>query len=148
MPRYRTTITSTFPPEHAFDLLARFSSSEDWDPGVVEATQLTPEPLGVGSAFRVVVAAGPARLPLVYRIEAYERPHRVVLKATHPLLTSLDTITVRAAPGGSEVAYDAELTFPFPARLFGRVTQRAFDRIGDRAAAGLRAALQPAGARG
>lgn len=140
---YSTTIPSTFAPEDAFDLLARFSSTADWDPGVVDASQLTADPLGVGSRFRVNVSAGPGHIPLVYRIEEYERPRRVVLHADHRAFASHDTITVKATPGGSEVTYLAELRLASILRPIDSIAQRLFRVVGDRAAEGLRGVLSP-----
>jgi hypothetical protein len=141
---YCRTIPSTLASEDAFDLLARFSSTADWDPGVVEASQLTPDPIGVGTQFRVAVSAGQGRIPLVYRVEEYDRPRRVVLHADHRAFASHDTITVDAAADGSKVTYVAELRLPALFRLFSPIAQRMFRIVGDRAVEGLRAVLSPA----
>jgi hypothetical protein len=84
------------------------------------------------------------RIPLEYRITEFDRPARVVLAADDAAVRSTDEIRFVATDGGSRITYEAELRLKTP---FGRVLDPllalAFRRIGDRAAAGLRAALNP-----
>ena len=54
MARYVDAIDLPIPLEQAFDYLADFSRTAEWDPGVVEAERLTPGPPRRGSRFRVV----------------------------------------------------------------------------------------------
>jgi carbon monoxide dehydrogenase subunit G len=139
---YRTTVSSPKPPAEVFDYLAEFSNAATWDPGVVEGEMASPGPVGPGSRFRLVAAFLGRRIPLEYRITAFERPARVVLQADDGMVRSTDEITVAPADGGSRVTYEAELRLAGP---FGRVVDPVlglvFRRIGDRAAAGLRATL-------
>ena len=122
--------------------VSSFENVAGWDPGVVEAERLGSGELGVGSRFRVVVSSAGRRLPLEYRITRFDRPHLVLLVAETATLRSVDLITVEAKPGGATVTYDANLELVGPLRLFNRVLALMFDRVGDRAAAGLRGALQ------
>lgn len=142
MPRYRADLNTRWSPEQVFDYLARFSSAEEWDPGVVRAEALTPDPAGPDSEFRLVVRAMGRELPLVYRIVAFDRPHRVTLVADTGRLRSEDTITVEAGADGTRVVYDAELTFLGVARVANPLLARAFRRMGDAATAGLAAVLE------
>jgi hypothetical protein len=144
MARYRTTIESTKSPEEAFDYLAEFSNARDWDPGIVEAANLTGEPVGAGSRFRLVSRFLGRHVPLEYRITEFDRPTRVVLTADEASIRSTDEIRFVATDGGSRVTYEAvlELKTPFGPLLDPLLTV-AFRRIGARAAAGLREALNP-----
>lgn len=141
MPTYRAQIHTTRPPEPVFDYLARFSSVAEWDASVVSAEMLTPEPVEVGSAFKVVVRSFGRELPLVYRISTFDRPHVVELVADTGRLRSEDTITVEREEEGSVVVYDACLTAKGIARLANPLLAVALRRIGDAAATGLRAAI-------
>ena len=58
MASYLTEQSSPAPAEVVFDDLADFVSIADWDPSVVAARRLTPEPIGLGSRFHVEVKAG------------------------------------------------------------------------------------------
>lgn len=142
MARYRTTVESTKTPEEAFDYLAEFSNARDWDPGIVEATNLTGHPVGPGSRFRLVSRFLGRRVPLEYRITEFDRPTRVVLSADERSVRSTDEIRFAAADGGSRVTYEADLRLKSPlGALMDPVLALVFRRIGARAAGGLRKAL-------
>ena len=141
MPSFRVDIRTTRPPEEVFDYLARFSSVADWDPSVVSAEMLTPEPVEVGSEFKVVVRSFGRDLPFVYRISTFDRPHLVRLVADTGRLRSEDTITVEPDGDGSRVVYDAHLSAKGVATLANPLLAIALRRIGDAAAAGLRAMI-------
>ncbi len=53
MARYRATVETSQAPEEVFAYLSDFSTTADWDPGVVEAQRLDPE-VREGARFRVV----------------------------------------------------------------------------------------------
>ena len=142
MARYRTTVESTKSPEEAFDYLAEFSNAREWDPGIVEAANLTADPVGPGSRFRLVSQFLGRRVPLEYRITEFDRPTRVVLAADEASIRSTDEIRFVASDGGSRVTYEADLRLKVPfAALLDPLLAVAFRRIGARAAAGLRDAL-------
>ena len=141
MPTYRAEIRTTQSPEQVFDYLARFSSVAEWDASVVSAEMLTPEPVEAGSEFKVVVRSLGRELPFVYRISTFDRPHVVKLVADTGRLRSEDTITVDREGEGSRVIYDARLTAQGVARLADPLLAVALRRIGDAAAAGLRAVI-------
>ena len=143
MARFRTTIDSPKSPEEAFDYLAEFSNARDWDPGIVEAANLTPAPAGIGSRFHLVSRFLGRRVPLEYRITDFERPSRVVLSADEASIRSTDEIRfVARSDGGTQVTYEADLQLKVPfAAVFDPLLALAFRRIGARAAAGLREAL-------
>jgi hypothetical protein len=122
--------------------MARFSNAALWDPGVAEATEDDPGATGLGATYRLVVRNYGRSIPLNYRIEEYDRPHRVVLRAENALVRSTDVIEVVPEPqGGSILTYHATLELKGGAVLFTPLLGLSFRRIGDRAAAGLRRAL-------
>ena len=155
MAQYQATIVAPIEISDAFDYLARFSSTAEWDPGVEEAEMVTPEPVGVGSAFRVVATIAGRKVPLRYEVTEFDRPYKVTVRAENGSTISEDTITFTPADRRAEdhdgedasdgprteVRYDADLQLKGPFRMFGPVLGLMFDRIGDRAAGGLRAAL-------
>ena len=146
MAHYAATVTSRRSAQAVFDYLADFSSTAEWDPGVIAARRLTAEPLRVGARFHVVAGFLGRQVPLEYRTVEIDRPRRVVLRAESASAVSEDTITVRELPGsGTEVVYDAQLRLRGPLRLADPVLGVFFTRIGDRAKAGLANALAPPG---
>jgi hypothetical protein len=142
MAHCETTFTTTAPADEAFAYLSRFSTTREWDPGVVDSTDLTKEPVGLGSAFEIVTSFAGRRLPLRYEIIAFDAPHLVTLQAENSSVRSTDTMRFLANDDGTTtITYDAELSPRGLTRLFGPVLTLMFQRIGDRAAVGLRAAV-------
>jgi hypothetical protein len=145
--RLRETTTTQTPLEDAFAYTADFANIEDWDPGVAASAQVGNEPIGVGTAFDVLVAYGSRRIPMVYTITEYDRPHRVVLVGEGSTLTAVDTIEFGANGKGTEITYTADLTFKGIARFFTPFISSKLDEVGRKAVAGLKKALherQPA----
>ena len=142
VPRYRTSVTTPRPPEDAFGYMAAFENVAEWDPGVLHAEPLDSGPPHVGSRVRVVVSSAGRRLPLEYRVTECDPPHRVLLVAETSTIRSVDEITVEPLGGGSSVTYDANLELLGLLRIFNPVLALVFNRVGDRAAAGLRRKLQ------
>ncbi len=142
MAHYDTTFTTTTPADQAFAYLSRFSTTREWDPGVVDSADLTSGPVGLGSAFEIVTSFAGRRLPLRYEIIAFEAPRLVTVEAESASLRSTDTMRFSVNDDGTTtITYDAELTPRGLARLFGPLLSVMFQRIGDRAAVGLRAAV-------
>lgn len=138
MARYIVHVRSPKSPAEAFAFMADLTNFAQWDPGVIEAAQISGEGPGPDSAFDVTVKAFPKPLTLTYHTIEYAEPNMLVAEAKSNLLRSLDRITVEPAEGsGSIVGYDAELTFNGPLGLVDPLLGFAFNRIGDQAAAGL-----------
>jgi dehydrogenase/reductase SDR family protein 12 len=136
--RYVDVIDVPVPIEQAFDYLADFSRTADWDPGVSDAERLGSGPIGSGSRFRVVVSFLGQSLPIEYEIATYERPTRLVLRGGDDGFRSIDEITFAARGRGTRVTYEARLELSGIRRLADPLLDRVFQRIGRRAARGLR----------
>jgi hypothetical protein len=143
MARYVTTIHSTLPVAEAFAYMADFSNARHWDPSVETATRPSTEPVDDGATFDLVVRFAGRKVPMRYAIVSYDEPRLVVLEARQPTFVSRDTITVAPDGEGSSVHYDALLEFKGAGRLLDPLLQLIFNRTGDKAAGGMRAALNP-----
>lgn len=142
MPTYRTSFTTATARSVAFDHLSRFSSAAEWDPGVVHARDLTPGPVVVGSRFEIVTSFLGRSVPLVYEVRQLEHAELVVLQAENATIRSTDTIRfAETTDGATSITYTAVLETKGITRLFDPFLALAFRRIGDRAAAGLRTAV-------
>jgi carbon monoxide dehydrogenase subunit G len=141
MARYVGTLETARPAEEVFAYMSDFSSTQEWDPGVAEAQRLDSGPIGVGSEFRVLALFLNRKIPLIYRIVGYDPPRVTTLRAESSTVISLDTITVASAGGVTRITYDAELSLRGPLKLLDPVLRLVFDRLGDRALAGLRRTL-------
>ena len=137
MAHYVATIPVSVARCAAFAYVSRFDRAAEWDPGVEAGEMLTPEPVGVGSRFRLVTRFFGRRIPLDYEIIDLDRDERIVLRAENRSVRSVDTITFEDDERGAVVVYDARLDAKGIGRLADPLLALVFRRIGDRAAAGL-----------
>lgn len=138
MARFIDAIDLPVPIEQAFDYLADFSRTAEWDPGVVSGVRLTPGPIGLGTRFRVVVAFVGRRLPMEYEITGFERPSRLVLVGGDESVQSVDELTFVPRDGGTRVTYEAQLHLSGLRKLADPLLHALFQRIGALAVRGLR----------
>lgn len=138
MTRYVDALDLPMSVEEAFDSLADFSRTAEWDPTVVEARRLTRGKARLGSSFRVSVSFLGRRVPLEYRITEFERPSRLVLSGGDSSLRSIDEITFVSRPGGTRVTYEARIELSGIRRPANPVLDVPFQRIGRLAVRGLR----------
>ena len=141
MARYQTRVKTPLGAAEAFDYVADLTNFAEWDPGVRRSVQVAGEGSELGAAYDVTVAAVPRDLTLRYEVLEHDAPRTCLVRAHSTVFTSTDRITVEPDGDGSVVTYDAELVLNGPLGLFDPVLRLAFGRIGDRAAAGLRRAL-------
>lgn len=142
MARYVTKIRTPLAPPEAFRYVADLRRFEDWDPGVLRSVQVEGDGPGLEAAYEVSVSAVPRPMTLRYETRAFEPGLRTVVVAESAFFTSEDTVTVEPWGDGSVVTYDADLRLRGPLALFDLGLKLLFGRIGDRAAAGLREALE------
>jgi carbon monoxide dehydrogenase subunit G len=145
MARYRATVETTRDAEEVFAYLSDFSTTAEWDPGVIEAQRLDPE-VKEGSRFRVVASFRGRRAELVYTVVRYEPPRLITLRGENATVVSLDTIEVQPADSaaGARVTYDAQLSMKGILRIGDPLLARAFKPVGDNALSGLRRRLAQA----
>lgn len=140
----RKTIDVPLDPERAFELIADFSTSAEWDPGVVSAERVregAPEPSGVGAEYRLTVTFRGRESDMVYRTTEYRRPTRVVFEGEGPRIAATDTIGFEPAASGTRIIYVADLRLTGLATLAEPFLGSAFEEMGDRALDGMRSWL-------
>jgi hypothetical protein len=135
MARYLVRIGSTKSLSEAFAYMSDLANFAEWDPGVTRVEQSEGTGPGPNAVYDVTVKGLPA--PLRYRTTRFDPPNSILVCAKSCLFTSLDTITVEGDDAESIVTYDAELTLNGPLGLADPLLRLTFDRIGDRATAGL-----------
>ncbi|MEM9650623.1 MAG: SRPBCC family protein [Actinomycetota bacterium] len=141
MARYVVSVRSPKSPEESFAYMADLTNFAQWDPGVVEVTQVDGDGAGPDSSFDVTVKGVAGNLTLRYVTTAYDEPSSLTAVAKSSMLKSVDIITVAPDQAGSVVTYDAELTLNGLLGLADIALRPVFNRIGDKAAEGLIAAL-------
>ena len=128
--------------EDAFAFASDFSNAERWDPGVKESRREGAGPVGVGATYRLVVTFRKTSLPMTYRITGFDPPNRVVLRGEGSTLRAVDEIRFeRAGRERTRIVYRADLRMRGLLALIEPFLRGAFDRMGKRAVAGLRDAL-------
>ena len=141
MARYVTAVRTPMAPAEAFAYMADLRNFAEWDPGVTNVDQVVGDGPGATASFDVTVKGFPGDITLRYETRLYEPDARLLVRADSSTLTSVDEVTVVADGDGSIVTYDAELTLRGVLAVFDLGLRLVFGRIGDRAAAGLREAL-------
>lgn len=141
MARYTATLDTDRPVDETFAYLADFSTSQEWDPGVVRAERGEAGELGVGSTFDLVASFLGRESELTYEIIEYDAPRAVTLRGENATVVSLDRITTEPHDGGTRITYDADLTLKGPLKLLDPLLKVVFGRVGDRALEGLRETL-------
>ncbi|HET9456049.1 MAG TPA: SRPBCC family protein [Candidatus Limnocylindrales bacterium] len=135
-------IDTTLSTEAAFDYVADFANSEEWDPGVETAERLDEGPVGVGSRYRLGVHLGGRVAPMEYRITEFERPRRVVLVGEGSGVSAVDDIRFAPAPGGgTRIDYTADIRLGGLLRFAQPFLGGAFANVARKAADGMRRTL-------
>lgn len=144
MARITEQLASPATPEVAFDTLADFTTTAEWDPGIAAAERLDDGPIGLGSRFKVRSKIGLGTIPLVYEITGYERPDQLVLSTSGPFHRGEDDVRFEAGPdGGTVVTWTATFVVRGPiGRLIDPAWRIGFQRVGKAAVAGLGRFLQ------
>ena len=114
----------------------------EWDKGIKKVELISGTGPGKGATYDVTVPGfGGKDSVLRYETTEFDPDTNVLLVGRNALLTSVDRVTVSTTASGCDVTYDAKLTFNgllAPMNLFLGVV---FNKVGDRAARGLRKAL-------
>lgn len=140
MTTLQRTVTTHAPPDAVFAYLVDFRNAEEWDSGTTSC-ELVSGDGGPGTVYRNVSQFAGNTVELDYTVEEVAQP-RFVIVGRNDTTTSHDTITVSPTrDGGSQVDYRAEFTFTGLVRFAGPVMKPLLDRLGDRTAEQLRAAL-------
>ena len=142
MAHYNASVDTSRPPAEMFAYLSDFSSTQEWDPGVIEAERLGDAPVREGTEFRLLASFLHRKIPLTYRIVEYNPPSAVTFRGESSTVVSLDRITFEPSSGGTRITYDADLALKGALKLADPLLRVAFKRVGARALAGLRSTLE------
>lgn len=138
--RIERTVTVDVPVRRAFEYLADFTTTTEWDPGTVSTVRGEGDG-GVGTTYRNTSRFLGRETSLTYVVVQLVPDELVRLRGENKTVVSVDTMTFRSSGAGTEVRYTAEFTFKGISRLIAPLLAPAFTRLGDEAEAGLRRAL-------
>lgn len=127
--------------ERAFDFIADFSNSAEWDPGTAWSRGGNDGPPQVGSTYRLGVRMGGRVAPMEYRITELEPNSRVVLRGSGSNVEATDDIRFSPSPAGTRIEYRADIRLTGWMRLLEPFAGRAFARIARDARAGMQSTL-------
>jgi len=137
MTRIDERIETDLPLAAAFDYIADFANSQEWDPGTASSHRLDDGPIGLGSRFALEVRMGGRIAPMQYRIRDFDRPHRVVLVGSGSGVDAVDDIRFERIGGSTVIDYAADIRLGGLLRFVQPVLGGTFRRIGRQAAAGM-----------
>jgi hypothetical protein len=141
MSKYHVSVESPKSVDEAFAYMADLRNFANWDPGVLSVVQITGDGAGPTSSFDVTVKSVGGGTVLRYETIEYDEPGNLLVKAKNANFTSIDRITIVPKGEGSLVTYSAELLLNGWLSPLNPLLGLVFDRIGDRAAVGLRRVL-------
>ncbi len=142
MAHYNASVDTSRPPDEMFAYLSDFSSTQEWDPGVIEAERLGDAPGQEGTEFRLLASFLHRKIPLTYRVVEYDPPSAVTFRGESSTVVSLDRITFEPSEIGTRITYDADLALKGPFKLADPLLALAFKRVGARALTGLHKTLR------
>lgn len=128
--------------EEAFDYVADFATSEEWDPGVDSAERIDDGPVGAGARYRLGVHLAGRVAPMEYRITVYEPPHRVVLEGEGSGVIATDDIRFARTGDTTQVDYIADIRLGGPLRFIQPFLGGAFRKLAENAVGGMREQLE------
>lgn len=134
-------VTTAAPVPAAFRYLADFTTTAEWDPGTVRTTRLDGDG-GVGTRYANVSRFLGRRTELTYVVEEHIPEVRIALRGANTTVVTRDTMNLASTTsGGTDITYRATFEFSGWSRWVEPLLRPAFRRLGDRAAADLRTAL-------
>lgn len=142
------TVTVNRPLADCYRYLEDFSTIEQWDPGVHRAEKITPGPVRDGTEYRVDIRTAGRVLPMAYRQLSATTNREIQLQGEGSGFSALDTLTFAAIDDRTtEIRYRAELRLNWLPSAASLLARPFLNRLGKKAASGLRRALEPAPAR-
>ena len=92
-------------PEQAFDHIAVhfFANHPRWDPAIVDLTQTSPGPIGVGTTGRETRDVGGRKVVTEFHITEFDPPHRFAHRSTAGMMGEDADYVMEPHPGGTAV---------------------------------------------
>lgn len=143
MAHYRASIDIPQPREDVFVHLSDFSTTREWDPGVVEAERLNVKQWAREPSSGWSPSSSVARTSLTSRIVEYDPQRAMTFLGENATVVSRDRITFESATAGTRVTYDADFALKGLLRIADPGLAVSFNRVGNGALAGLRRRLAP-----
>jgi uncharacterized protein YndB with AHSA1/START domain len=139
--KLQKTVIVGKPRDAVFGYLSDFTTTTEWDPGTVVTVHRHGDG-GTGTTYLNTSTFLGRETQLTYVVREFVPGERIRLRGENKTVTAVDTMTFRSVDAGTEVTYTAEFTFKGPSRLLAPLLRPAFERLGTKAQAGMRTALE------
>ena len=123
------------PIEEVFAYVADFSTTAEYDPGVVRAERL--DPVAEGARFRVFARFMGRTSPMDYHLERYVPCEQLVFHGQSTGARARDDIRFEVTEDGTRILWTLELELLGPGRWLEPLLRRPLIRLGQRALDGL-----------
>jgi uncharacterized protein YndB with AHSA1/START domain len=144
MPEYTGSVDTTMPAEEAFNYMAEFGHTSEWDPNCTTAQKTTAGDVRVGTKFLLKFSGVAGQeMTFEYEVKEYDAPRRIVLEGGNDHLHSVDTIEVAPKGAGATVTYTAQLEGTGLAKLANPILGVGLSKAGSEAREGLEKKLNP-----
>ena len=124
----RSSIVINRPIDDVFAVLTNVENTGTWFPGNVKEWWTSPPPHGVGSTRRARVKMGLMTTENDAVATVYEPPNRAVMKGTSKNAPFEADLRFAAVEGGTRVDATIEMFLTGPAKLFGPMFLRWYDK--------------------
>ena len=138
--KLRKTVIVDKPLDAVFGYLSDFTTTTEWDPGTVVTVNHHGDG-GAGTTYLNTSTFLGRKTQLTYIVREFVPGERIRLRGENKTVIAVDTMSFRRVDGGTEVTYRAEFTAKGPSRLLAPLLRPAFERLGTKAQAGMRDAL-------
>ena len=138
--KLQKTVIAGKPLDAVFGYLSDFTTTTEWDPGTVVTVNQHGDG-GAGTTYLNTSTFLGRKTQLTYVVEELVDQKLIQLRGENKTVIAVDTMTFRSVDAGTEVTYTAEFTFKGPSRLLAPLLRPAFERLGTKAQAGMRTAL-------
>jgi carbon monoxide dehydrogenase subunit G len=105
MARIEGEIMINRPVEEVFDFVADVRNEPRYNPRMVRAEMLTPEPVGLGSRFRAEMRTKPRPMEMTTEFTGYERPRRLALTSHLSTMEVRGGLTFDPVAGGTRMRW-------------------------------------------
>jgi hypothetical protein len=109
MARIQGEIMIHRPVEEVFDFVADERNEPRYNPGMVRAELLTPEPVGLGSRFRAEMRTWPRPVVMTTVNTGYDRPRRLVSTTRLATMDIQGTLTFDPVPVGTRMRWSWQM---------------------------------------
>lgn len=131
------------PVEDVFAFVADFANLPEWDPGIAAVERVGHRAPGAGARYRVTASFMGREVPMDYEIARWEPHTGAELVGQAPTIRAIDRIGFEPDGAGTRVTWEAEFHMKGPLRWMEKVMGPLFERLADKAMAGLGAATIP-----